>query len=73
MTDFGKIYTLNVEWEQVDAILKGELRSVIEDMQREDGSNIWSDDPDVEQLKREKMIEACKRILEYYGDMAPWN
>jgi hypothetical protein len=66
-------YTLNVEWEQVDAILKGELRSVIEDMEREDGSIIWSDDPDVEQLKREKMIEACKRILEYYGDMAPWN
>jgi hypothetical protein len=66
-------YTLNVEWEQVDAILKGELRSVIEDMQREDGSIIWSRDPDVEQLKREKMIEACKRILEYYGDMTPWN
>ena len=66
-------YTLSVEWEQVDAILKGELRSVIEDMERDDGSIIWSDDPDVEKLKREKMIESCKRILEYYGDMAPWN
>jgi hypothetical protein len=60
-------YTLNVEWEQVDAILKGELRSVIEHMQQ-DNTIIYSHDPDVEEMKREKMIDACKRILEYYGD-----
>jgi hypothetical protein len=61
-------YTLNVEWDQVDAIIKGELRNIIDDMEREDSSIIWSHDPDVEKLKREKMIDACKRILEYYGD-----
>jgi hypothetical protein len=61
-------YTLNVEWEQVDAIIKGELRNIIDDMNREDGSIIWSHDPDVEEMKRNKMIDACKRILEYYGD-----
>lgn len=61
-------YTLNVEWDQVDAIIKGELRRVIDDMEQDDGSMIWSEDPDVEELKRAKMIAACKRILEYYGD-----
>ena len=61
-------YTVNVEWEQVDAIIKGELRNIIEDMNREDGSIIWSEDPDVEEMKRAKMISACKRILEYYGE-----
>jgi hypothetical protein len=60
-------YTLNVEWEQVDAILKGELRGVIEHMQQ-DNTIIYSRDPDVEEMKREKMIDSCKRILEYYGD-----
>jgi hypothetical protein len=61
-------YTLNVEWEQVDGIIKGELRNIIEDMNRDNGSIIWSHDPDVEEMKRAKMIDACKRILEYYGD-----
>jgi hypothetical protein len=60
-------YTLNVEWEQVDGIIKGELRRVIEDMQQ-DNTVIYSHDPDVEEMKRNKMIDACKRILEYYGD-----
>ena len=60
-------YTLNVEWEQVDGIIKGELRRVIEDMKR-DNTVIYSHDPDVEEMKRNKMIDACKRILEYYGD-----
>jgi hypothetical protein len=60
-------YTLNVEWEQVDGIIKGELRNIIEHMQQ-DNTIIYSHDPDVEEMKREKMIDACKRILEYYGD-----
>lgn len=60
-------YTLNVEWEQVEAILKGELRNIIEDMNR-DNTVIYSHDPDVEEMKRAKIIAACKRILEYYGE-----
>ena len=60
-------YTLNVEWEQEDGIIKGELRRVIEDMQQ-DNTVIYSHDPDVEEMKRAKMIDACKRILEHYGD-----
>ena len=60
-------YTLNVEWEQVSGIITSELRNIIEDMNR-DNTVIYSHDPDVEEMKRNKMIDACKRILEYYGD-----
>ena len=69
-------YTMEVSWEQVDAIVKKELRSTLQNFEEElnkieddtDRGGGFSHDPieDYGQLVAHK--SACELLLEYWGE-----
>jgi hypothetical protein len=69
-------YTMEVSWEQVDAIIKKELRSTLQNFEEElnkieddsDRVGVFSHDPieDYGQLLAHK--HACELLLEYWGE-----
>lgn len=68
-------YNLNVAWEQVDEIIKSELRGIYDDMDEalskiEDGekANIFEYDVVEDRKMIEAHLNAVALILEYYGE-----
>jgi hypothetical protein len=69
-------YTMEVSWEQVDSIIKKELRSTLQNFEEElnkieddtDRVGVFSHDPieDYGELLAHK--HACELLLEYWGE-----
>lgn len=63
-------HTIEVEWEQVDAVIVKELKSMYEDFAPEKRPicGIWHTDVEEDLKEMKKMRKALKRVLAYMGE-----
>jgi len=72
-----KEYQLTVDYDQVDHIVKSELRQLLNNMKREleilESSHqqrmvIWNHDESIERAMIKEHINSAKLLLKYYGE-----
>lgn len=63
-------HTIKVEWEQVDAIVVKELKSMYEDFapEKRPSCGIWHKDAEEDLKEMKKMRKALKRVLAWMGE-----
>lgn len=63
-------YTVDLEWEQVDALVRKELLSCYENFKDENRPvcGIYSTDKDEDLREMKKMRKAILRVLDWYGE-----
>jgi hypothetical protein len=63
-------YTVDLEWEQVDALVRKELLDCYENFKddKRPSSGIFSTDKDEDLREMKKMRKAIKLILDWYGE-----
>lgn len=63
-------HTIEVEWEQVDAIVVKELKSMYEDLapEKRPSFGVWHKDAEEDIKEMKKMRKALKRVLAYMGE-----
>jgi len=68
-------YTLRVAWEQVEHIIKQEMRFHVDDLTRQlrlrkegESAGIFDLDKDKDILMIEEHIRSFERVLKYYGE-----